>query len=290
MKILVLTSGGDAPGMNRLVYKLSKVANSFYSYGGFKGLCENKIFPLKGKISKQGSFRGGSLIKSMRYPEFTQEKTFIKGLKKAKEFDYVIVIGGNGSEKGAKALAQKGVNVIFVPATIDNDVTDSCYSIGFDSAVNQCLYVINNTMPSFHATNKACVYVVMGNASCEIAQEVDKICHSDYLITEKQDLNYTKIAQTIKHNIKLDKGTCIILKEKIVNLEEFKKKIAEKLKDDQLVRVQIIGYLQRGCNITLKEKKMADGFAKGIVNLIKSKSKSKRILIDKKGKFFVTDF
>ena len=136
MKILILSSGGDAPGMNRFVWEIYKTfpKQTYFAYAGFTGLVNGQIFPLRDVINKSLKNEAGTVIKSSRCPEFKEDEVFKLGLENAKGFDVVIILGGNGSEKGAKQLFENGINTIFVPATIDNDVDDCAYSIEFSTA------------------------------------------------------------------------------------------------------------------------------------------------------------
>ena len=159
MKILILCSGGDAPGMNRFVYTLSKnFEDVYYAYKGFKGLVEGDIRKLNLHEIEKVKDEAGAYIRSSRFPEFTEKEVFNKGLKNALNYDAVVVVGGNGSFLGAKELAVHGAKVFFVPATIDNDVVGSMYSLGFDTAVDACVHTVENCMPSFHTCSKTCLF------------------------------------------------------------------------------------------------------------------------------------
>ena len=156
MKILVLTSGGDAPGMNMILYSLYRKFGKdlFAARAGFKGLINNDICNIS--EFKMDKLSAGSIIKSSRCPDFKTREGFKKGLNNAKNFDYVIILGGNGSYKGACELAENGIKAIFIPATIDNDVEISEYSQGFNTAVSACINHFNSIMPSMETFNRWC--------------------------------------------------------------------------------------------------------------------------------------
>ena len=289
MKILVLCSGGDAPGMNRFLYTLSKkfAGEIYYAKAGFKGLVNGDIFAVDMEKLEKAKDEAGTIILSSRYPEFKEEKFFKKGVKNAKKFDFVVILGGNGSQNGARELFESGVKTIFVPATIDNDVEDSFYSIGFDTAVSQCVYVVENTMPSINSFLQTCLFEIMGNKSDMITKAVANIVHPDYCILNEKDLDYLKIGKCIKKNLKEDKGTMILVKEKIKNIFEIKKALAEK---GFAVKSHIVGRLQRGGKPTKKELQMADKFATMASKLVKSNCGGKKVLVDINQNVFVTDF
>ena len=289
MRVLVLCSGGDAPGMNRFIYTLSKNIDGdlFYAKEGFKGLVKGVIFKIDEEKIENAKDEAGTIILTSRYPEFKEKKFFNKGVKNAKNFDYVVILGGNGSQKGAKSLNDAGVNAIFVPATIDNDVANSFYSIGFDSAVNQCVYVVNNTMPSIQSTLQTSFFEIMGNKSSLLTETVSKLVNADYTICEEKDIDYKKIGKVIKENLKKEKATLIVIKEKIKNVYEIEKDLEDM---GYYVWSQVVGKLQRGGKPTKKEIKMADKFALGAVKIIKNKERGEMVLADEKEKIQIVEY
>ncbi len=290
MKILILCSGGDAPGMNSFIYEIARAfpEDLYYAKAGFKGLVENDIHKLNLEDIEKVKNLAGCYIFSSRYPKFQEDKYFKKGVKNAKNFDVTIIIGGNGSQKGAKQLYENKVNTIFVPGTIDNDVENSFYSIGFDSAVNQCVYTVENCMPSFNNFFQPCLFEVMGNKSSAICDETAKQVQADYVINSL-NINYSKIAKIISKNMKEEKGTKIIVKEKIIPLEEIVKKIKEKSSNFD-VKTQVVGRLQRGGKPTEKEIKMTKKMAKEVIKLINKNDFGKKVLINEYEKAESFDF
>lgn len=274
MKILILASGGDSQGMNRVVYNLYKHYGK-KAYGcecGFAGLIEGNFLPLKDFMPAKYKNYAGVCLKSSRCPKFNTELGFAKALKNAKNFDYIVVIGGNGSKRGAKELEKFGIKVVFVPATIDNDVENSEYSLGFNSAVNSCYQSINNIMLSVNSfKNRVCVFVVMGNDCPKIAENVSNKVGADYLIRSENDINYEKISNIIKKNTEKNKNTVIILKEKLLNTEDFAKNLQAKVKNI-FIQTFEIGYLQRGYRPTKFDIVQANKISKQIFKAIKTKN------------------
>ena len=175
-KIAVLTSGGDAQGMNAALSIITRVAlhMGMVVYGverGYRGLYKGDFVHLDMHSIENIENLGGSMLKTSRFPDFQKEKILKKCVENIKKenFDCVIVIGGDGSFKGAQALISHGVKVIGIPATVDNDLryTEKC--LGFDTAVNNaCEYMINvkQTMSSL---DRGAVFEVMGRYCGDIA-------------------------------------------------------------------------------------------------------------------------
>ena len=289
MKILVLTSGGDAPGMNQTIYQLKKSFKDdlYASLKGFKGLINGNI--VKVPDCRKEKNKAGSIIFSSRCPEFATREGFSKALENAKKFDYIIVLGGNGSFHGAKELSENGINAIFVPATIDNDVENSSYSIGFDSAVSQGVYTIENSMPSINAFCQTCLFEVMGRKCDAIAKAVSKQVLADYTICEEKDLKFKLIEKIIKERRKNFLGTSVVVRENIMPINEMAEKLNKNFKEE-VVKTQVVGRLQRGGKPTSKELSFVDKFSDAVISLIKSKKFNKQVLMDEKNSIKILDF
>ena len=270
MKILILTSGGDAQGMNKVIYEIyKKFKSSAYACKyGFRGLIENNIIPLKDCQPFRFRNSAGSCIKCSRCPEFATVKGFKKGLTNAKNFDFVIILGGNGSYKGACQLANNGVKTIFIPATIDNDVDISEYSLGFHSAVRACCEYIKNTMPSMEAFNRCCIFEVMGRHHNAIAKSCAKALECDFVVSDEKDLDYNKISKIIKSKNNEEKSSILIIRENILPLDTFAsnlKNISPKID----IKALKIGHIQRGWKPTKRELYLAKLFSKQAIKEIK---------------------
>ena len=291
MKILILCSGGDAPGMNRFVYDIYSTFKKdvYFAYKGFSGLIDNQIFPLERVITKQVKNEAGTIIKSSRCPEFKQKKFFKVALENAKQFDVVIILGGNGSEKGAKELSENGVNCIFVPATIDNDVEDSNYSIGFSTAVKECVYAIESSMKSVESMNTACLFEVMGRENSSIAKLSSKLTNADYMILEKEDLDFEKMKNIILSKEVKNESAKIVVRENIMPIDEIAKNLNDLIGFD-LVKTHVVGRTQRGGAPTKEELQMADKFAKEVSFCIKKKVFNVRVLANEKLNIFIDEF
>ncbi len=289
MKVLVLCSGGDGPGMNRFIYELYHAFRDeiYFANAGFLGLTDGQIFPLE--MNEEYKNLAGTVIKSSRFPEFKEKEPFKMGLENAKKFDAVVILGGNGSEKGAKELYENGANTIFVPGTIDNDVEDSSYAIGFLTAVKEGVYAVQNSMPSIQSFNNSCIFEVMGRQHPAIAKAVAKEVNADVLIAEKKDFDVEKIKNIILKNLVNDKSTCIIARENIMSAEKMAKALNTAL-GQEIVKYHIVGRTQRGGKPTKEELLFASKLAKETIFCIKKRVFGVRVLMDEKNEVFVDVF
>ncbi len=290
MKILILTSGGDGPGMNKFIAQIYRAFkhDAYAVKGGFKGLIEGDVNPLSTFNPSAVAEQAGSCVYSSRCPEFASPKGFKKGLNTAKAFDVVIILGGNGSFNGAKQLAANGVRTVFVPATIDNDVDISDYSIGFHTAVKACCDFVYNTMPSMQAFERCCVFEVMGRKHDAIAENTSKIVEADALINSKETIDFKKVGKIVKNNKKLGNASCVIIRENILPIEQFVDKLSQEAKNVEIKGVKV-GYLQRGTKPTKFELKVACKLAKTCIKSIKH-SKSSFACTIENGKVKVIKF
>ena len=281
MKVLILASGGDAPGMNKFISKLAQhFGKDLYACKrGFRGLYENEIYPIKYFDTLKHANSAGCCITSARFPEFKEKDVFKKAVENAKAYDAVVVLGGNGSQKAVVEMERAGVKAVFVPCTIDNDVEENDYSIGFDTAVESVCYVYNNVMPSMEAFSRSCVFVTMGKHSGNIAKAAAKLVKPDIVIVEESQLDEEKIIEAIKKNYSKEKSTSIILRENIVDVNKLCKTISEKIKPAE-IRAFVVGYLQRGSKPTSRELRIAYQFALATIKAIRIKKLPIAVLME----------
>ncbi len=288
MKILLLCSGGDAPGMNRFVYDIFKEFGNetYFALAGFDGLVNNRIYPLKKVVKEDFKDKSGVIIKTSRCPEFKEKKFFKAGLENAKKFDCVIICGGNGSERGAKELFESGANTLFVPGTIDNDVEDNFYSIGFSTAVKECVYAVENVMPSMESMTRSCLFEVMGRECDAICVKAGKLVGADYVA--KDQIDYEKMTDVILKKYEKGQSAKILIRENLEDIEKIARKLNKMLGLD-IVKYHIVGRTQRGGTPTKDELEMADKFAAETIKAIKN-NKTGRVLADKNMKVRICDF
>lgn len=271
MNIAIIGSGGDGAGMNQCLYELCKRLkkhNITLFYRGFQGLIDDLVASYSLNFLFNERKKGGIIIKSSRSPEFMTKKGFNKALLTLKkhQIDILIVMGGNGSLCGVKELAKAGVNCIFIPTTIDNDIKESDYSIGFDTAVNNAVDFILKVDTSMQAFDRLCIYEVMGRHCPDIANNVARITNADFCYTSKS--TNEECLKVIKKSLKVDLSPKIILQENVLDANNLKQYLQENLKG-QDVKVAIVGYVQRGGFATKKELFMATEFALAVCKSIK---------------------
>lgn len=264
MNIGILASGGDGAGMNYCLFNLYKnlyKKNKISLFNrGYYGLINKDVLNFDYKFLDKHKNDGGIIIKTSRCNEFKTDEGKQKALNTIKELnlDCVIVMGGNGSLRGAKKLKEMGVNVMFIPCTIDNDVAGSEYCIGFDTACYNCINFvkhINDTMQSF---NRTCIYEAMGRECPQIAIKVANAVNAAYAYTD-ETCSVEQCINSISEHLKTNDAAIVILRENLLNIENLKQEIVNALNID--VRTCIVGYVQRGGKPTQKEKLYAKNFA-----------------------------
>lgn len=274
-KIAVLTSGGDAPGMNACVRAvvragIKKDCEMFVVYEGFKGLVEGKIEQVDRNFVSDIINRGGTILRSARLPEFKEEAIQEMAIKQLESFgiDSLIVIGGDGTYRGAKALASHGIKTVGIPASIDNDVSSTQFCIGFDTCQNticDCVDKIRDTS----ASHARCTFIeVMGNKCGDlalfsgIAEGVEMVISNDHPYTEEEVVEKLK---SLKGGKK--KHALVIVSEKLFpNIYEFASRITEKTCIE--CRAEVLGHLQRGGTPTARDRIMATRFGVEAINTI----------------------
>ena len=192
MRIAVLTSGGDAPGMNatiRAVVRTVLAHNDkvFGVYDGFKGLIEGKIVEFNRSDVSVILNRGGTILGTARLPEFKYDeiaKLAIKQLKKL-DIDALICIGGDGTYRGVLKLHNFGINCIGIPGTIDNDIASTEFTIGFDTAVNTAVDAIDKLRDTCNSHHRCSVIEVMGRYCGDIAYAAGVASGADLIITSE---------------------------------------------------------------------------------------------------------
>lgn len=274
MNIGILTSGGDAPGMNAFVSRFTNLAKNhnykiFAIKFGFQGLIENQVVELNKKDVDNIVHLGGSFIKSFRSSEFQTEKGFSSALKnyKKNKLDCLIVLGGDGSLKGCQALMKSGVKLIFIPATIDNDMYYSEKALGFDSAVSSAVEQIDKIKQTMLSLNRIFICEVMGRRCPDIANYCSLAVNADVTIADKKDADieniYTQISSALKNG---SEAPSIILRENILNANTLAKQIQNKF--DIETRYDILGYTQRGASPSVFDRIFAQQLADETLGLI----------------------
>ncbi len=263
-KVAVLTSGGDAPGMNAAIRSVVRAGlkAGFKMYGirrGYSGLISGDIFEMGTRDVSEIVQRGGTVLMTARSEEFKKEE----GIKKAKDvldghgIDALIVIGGDGSFKGAAQLAAEGVPVIGIPGTIDNDVAATDYCIGFDTAMNTALSAIDRIRDTASSHERCSVIEVMGRDCGNIAMHVGLACGAEVILVP--EIGYdpeTDVYDVITEGRNIGKHHYIVvMAEGAGSALELSQKI--ELATNIETRPTILGYVQRGGSPTVRDRLMA---------------------------------
>ncbi|MEM2691252.1 MAG: ATP-dependent 6-phosphofructokinase [Candidatus Bathyarchaeia archaeon] len=271
----VVTSGGDAPGMNAAIRAVTRLASSlgFRVLGferGWEGLINNR-FRLLTPRSVGGIIQlGGTILLTSRCPEFKTRE----GIRKAAEnlaadnVDGLVVIGGDGSFRGALELSREtDVLIVGVPATIDNDVYGSDETIGFDTAVNTAVAEIDKIRDTAISHERVFVVEVMGRRRGFLALTVGLTVGAEVILVPEVPINMDEIFRTVKENAAKGKRSGIIVAAEGVGDT---RKIAEEIEANTgaEVRLSIVGYAQRGGSPTARSRLLASLFAEEAVQLI----------------------
>lgn len=286
-RIGVLTSGGDAPGMNAAIRAVTRkgIRTGMKVYGighGYKGLIEGDMKLMN--IAHVGDIihRGGTVLKTARCEEFKTDKGIdkaVENINKAK-LDSIIAIGGDGTLKGALELVKRGINVQFIPATIDNDLGYCAYSIGFDTAVNTVVNAANGIRETGMSHDKTTIIEVMGRNCGDIALMSGLAGGADAVLIPEVKSDIAKIIDKIKEGISRQKKNSIIIRAEgaDISTEELTEEIKIGIGED--VRTVILGYLQRGGSPTALDRNMATLMGSEAVRLISEDKPSTAIGFD----------
>ena len=249
-KIAVLTSGGDAPGMNSAIFGIYSACKEqnvklYGVIGGYNGLIDNEFKEITFDMLDGRINRGGSIIKSSRSPRFLKDTYFKKAIAnlEANKIDALIIIGGDGSIKGAIKLREHGVKIITLPATIDNDLNFS-YTIGFDTATNNIVNAVDNISDCLSAFNYGSVVKIMGRSCADLLDAAANAIHTPFVV-KSTDFNINALVKNIKLANQVSHLPVVVLVlEDVVNCEELAATLQEKCK--MQFRAHILGYIQRG--------------------------------------------
>jgi len=271
--IALLTSGGDASGMNAVIRTVTRYAiyNNLKVYGfyeGFKGLINNDFIVLD--LNSVGGIidRGGTFLYSARSEEFKcreGQKEAIDNLKKNK-IEGLVIIGGDGSFRGAHELHKQGIQVVGIPATIDNDVAGTDYSIGFDTALNVIIDIMSKIRDTASSHERIFVVEVMGRNSGMIAVNTGIACGADYILIPEIEFDLAKIASQIKNHREGKRHTLVVVAEGAASASDVASSI--KLLAGHEVRISVLGYIQRGGSPSALDRILAAEFGKKAVDLL----------------------
>ena len=273
-KIAVLTSGGDAPGMNACVRAVIRACiahgiEPYIVYDGYKGLCDNMIVKVDKKFTQDIINRGGTIILTSRLPEFAKaeyQKRAIQNLKD-KDIDALIGIGGDGTYKGLLALSKLGYPVIGIPGTIDNDVASTDRTIGFDTALNTICECVDKIKDTSSSHQRCSIIEVMGRHCGDLAIFAGIAEAAELTITFDHQLNEQVIFDKLKNMHDKEKSHAIVIvSENLMDVNEFAKRVSEYTGFE--TKAEILGRLQRGGSPTAEDRILASRFGAAAVELL----------------------
>ena len=293
-KIGVLTSGGDAPVMNAAIRAVVRTAINrgievVGIYRGYNGLINGEVHPLNVRSVSDIIQRGGTFLYTARCPEFREEA----GLQKAKEtcleqgIEGIVVIGGDGSFRGAADLSARGIPCIGLPGTIDNDIAMTEYTIGYDTAMNTALEMIDKLRDTASSHDRCSVVEVMGRRAGYIALNTGIACGAIAIITTEVPYDINAIINKINSTQTTGKHHFIVVvSEGIGNAQEIAKEIEEKTGIES--RATILGHVQRGGAPTVRDRVEASKMGHYAVELLE-KGIGNRVVGLKEGKVIDVD-
>lgn len=273
-KIGILTSGGDAPGMNAAIRAVIRtgIYNKINMVGvrdGFDGLISGNIFNMEIASVADIIHRGGTILGAARSEEFATEEGFKKALDIIKVFniDGIVVLGGDGTFKGARALSQAGIPTIGIPCTIDNDLGYTDHTIGFYTAVETVLDAIGKIRDTSSSHGRANVVEVMGRDDGDIALYAGLAGGAESIIVPEVDFDMDAvIKKTLEGKQRGKLHNIIVLAEGVGDAYDLAKEI--EARTDIETRVTILGYIQRGGSPTAFDRIIASQMGRKAVELL----------------------
>ncbi|MCL2755705.1 MAG: 6-phosphofructokinase [Firmicutes bacterium] len=286
-KICILASGGDAPGMNACVESVFRFASSrgwqvFGAVGGYDGLVNERIIALVRENATGVGQLTGCFLKAGRSEAFMT----VAGQKKAKEvvakfgFDVVIVLGGNGSFRGAEKLVAQSVNVIGVPSTVDNDVYFTCDSLGFSSAVEESVRLVDMLNGTMQTNDRDHVVQMMGWYEKGLTQMVGEATFADIIDTKDNRHTPKQVIDIFSRNrVNGQLSNLMLMQEKrkgsidaVAEAYEAVNYLQDltRLSSGSSIRLNTLGHLQRGAPPSARDRWLGHHYGKKAVELIES--------------------
>ena len=276
-RIAVLTSGGDAPGMNAAVRAVVRkaIAEGMEVFGinrGYAGMVEGDIIPFDAQSVTDIINRGGTFLQSARYPEFATLEGQLKGIEQLKKhgIEGVVVVGGDGSYHGAMRLTEHGFPAVGLPGTIDNDIVGTDYTIGFDTAVTTAVDALDKLRDTSFSHNRTFVVEVMGRNAGDIALWAGIAAGADQIIVPEEDYDINEVVAKVKdgYENKGKKRHIIVLAEGVMGAEEFAAKMKE-AGDTSDLRATNLGHIVRGGSPSPRDRVLASWMGAHAVELLK---------------------
>ncbi len=292
--LAVLTSGGDAPGMNAAVRAVVRagIYNGFKVYGvykGYNGLLNGDVKEMDLRSVSDILSRGGTVLYTARSKKFMQEEYQLKAAEYCRSLDIegLVVIGGDGSFRGARALSKAGIPTVALPGTIDNDIACSDYTIGFDTAMNTAVEMIDKIRDTAQSHDRCSVVEVMGRHCGDIALHTGIAVGATSIIVPEieYDLERDVIARMYEQKDTGKKHFIIIVAEGVGGVQDISHYIQHRTGIE--TRATILGHVQRGGSPSLRDRLTATDMGVAAVHLL-AKGIGNRVIASQNGK--IVDF
>lgn len=294
-KIGVLTSGGDAPGMNAAIRAVvrSAIFNGVEVCGvnkGYNGLVHGDFVDMEARSVGEILQKGGTILQTARCVEFKQEEVQKAAVEVAKKYgiDGLVVVGGDGSFMGARQLCRHGLPTIAIPGTIDNDIACSEYTIGYNTCLNTVIEAIDKLRDTSSSHDRCSVIEVMGRNAGYIAVESAIACGAEVVLVPEFEYDFERdVINVIKKGLARGKKHCIVIvAEGIGGSVEIAKKIEEATGMES--RATILGHVQRGGSPNVTDRVMASIMGAKAVDLL-LEGKQNRVICVENGKIIDRD-
>jgi 6-phosphofructokinase 1 len=286
-RIGVLTSGGDSPGMNPAVRAVVRKAifhniEVFGVYGGYTGLINGNIKQLE--LGSVGDIihRGGTMLYSARCEEFKTKEGQQRGIEQLNKLgiEGLVVIGGDGSYRGAKALTEQGYPCVGVPGTIDNDISGTDFTIGFDTALNTVIDAIDKIRDTATSHERTFIIEVMGRDAGDIALWAGLAGGAETILIPEEKYDMQEIAARLKSGHERGKKhSIIVVAEGVCSATEFAKQLKEATNYD--TRISVLGHIQRGGSPTAFDRVLASRLGARAVELLLAGKGGRAVGIEK---------
>lgn len=270
----VLTSGGDAPGMNAAVRAVVRTAISLGMNvkgirRGYNGLIEDDVIDLDVRSVSDIIHRGGTVLYTARSPRFKTEEGMQEAIATCKKhgIEGIVTIGGDGSFRGARDLSERGIPCVGIPGTIDNDISSTDYTIGFDTAMNTAMEMVDKLRDTAQSHDRCSVVEVMGRHAGYLALQCGIAVGATAILVPEIETDLEEVINKIRETQKTGKKHFIIVvAEGVGGVEEMAKQI--EAATDIETRATILGHVQRGGNPTVRDRVMATQMGYAAVKLL----------------------
>lgn len=270
----VLTSGGDAPGMNAAIRAVVRTAidKGMSVKGimrGYTGLIENDIVDLNLRSVSDVIHRGGTILYTARCPEFKTEEGMRIAIENCRKngIEGIVVIGGDGSYRGARDLSERGIPCIGIPGTIDNDISSTEYTIGFDTAMNTAMEMVDKLRDTAQSHDRCTVVEVMGRRAGYIALQTGIAVGATAILVPEVQCDMNEVIQKILRTKSMGKKHFIIVvAEGVGNVEGIAEEISQKCNIE--ARATVLGHVQRGGSPTVRDRVNASVMGHKAVDLL----------------------